>query len=106
MQNLLRIGYEKILLLGTATFRGDYPADLRLAVQRLISSSISMLIGFSFVDNTLSRKSLGHYIHSDPRSQCASKGYRRLLKAHGIEGSMGRKGDCLESLPHEVLCIA
>jgi hypothetical protein len=36
-------------------------ADLRFAVQRLISSFISMLTGLSFVDNTLSRKSLGHY---------------------------------------------
>ena len=32
--------------------------------------------------------------HSDHGSQYASKAFRRLLKAHGINGSMSRKGDC------------
>ena len=32
--------------------------------------------------------------HSDRGSQYASKAFRRLLKAHGIKGSMSRKGDC------------
>lgn len=39
----------------------------------------------------------GLVAHSDRGSQYASKGYRRLLKAHGIEGSMSRKGDCWDN---------
>ncbi len=35
--------------------------------------------------------------HSDRGSQYASKGFRRLLKAHGIKGSMSRKGDCWDN---------
>lgn len=35
--------------------------------------------------------------HSDRGSQYASKAFRRLLKAHGIEGSMSRKGDCWDN---------
>ncbi len=34
--------------------------------------------------------------HSDRRVQYASRAFRRVLKAHGIEGSMSRKGDCWE----------
>jgi putative transposase len=34
--------------------------------------------------------------HSDRGSQYASKAFRQLLKAHGIQGSMSRKGDCWE----------
>ena len=29
--------------------------------------------------------------------QYASHAFRRLLKAHGIEGSMSRKGDCWDN---------
>ena len=36
-------------------------------------------------------------VHSDRGSQYASKGYRRLLKAHGFVGSMSRKGDCWDN---------
>ncbi|WP_404418843.1 IS3 family transposase [Marinospirillum sp.] len=35
--------------------------------------------------------------HSDRGSQYASKAFRRLLKAHGIRGSMSRKGDCWDN---------
>ncbi len=35
--------------------------------------------------------------HSDRGSQYASKAFRRLLKAHGIQGSMSRKGDCWDN---------
>lgn len=35
--------------------------------------------------------------HSDRGSQYASKAFRRLLKAHGMEGSMSRKGDCWDN---------
>ena len=35
--------------------------------------------------------------HSDRGSQYASNAFRRLLKAHGIQGSMSRKGDCWDN---------
>ena len=35
--------------------------------------------------------------HSDRGSQYASQAFRRLLKAHGIQGSMSRKGDCWDN---------
>ena len=35
--------------------------------------------------------------HSDRGSQYASKAFRQLLKAHGIQGSMSRKGDCWDN---------
>ena len=35
--------------------------------------------------------------HSDRGVQYASYAFRRLLKAHGIEGSMSRKGDCWDN---------
>lgn len=35
--------------------------------------------------------------HSDRGSQYASKAFRKLLKTHGITGSMSRKGDCWDN---------
>ena len=35
--------------------------------------------------------------HSDRGSQYASKAFRQLLKAHGLRGSMSRKGDCWDN---------
>ena len=35
--------------------------------------------------------------HSDRGSQYASKVFRKLLKTHGIKGSMSRKGDCWDN---------
>lgn len=35
--------------------------------------------------------------HSDRGSQYASRTFQRLLKAHGIKGSMSRKGDCWDN---------
>ncbi len=35
--------------------------------------------------------------HSDRGVQYASHAFRRLLKAHGIDGSMSRKGDCWDN---------
>ncbi len=35
--------------------------------------------------------------HSDRGSQYASKAFRKLLKTHGIKGSMNRKGDCWDN---------
>lgn len=43
------------------------------------------------------RPAAGLIVHSDRGSQYASKDYRRLLKAHGFEGSMSRKGDCWDN---------
>jgi transposase InsO family protein len=34
--------------------------------------------------------------HSDRGSQHASQAFRKLLKAHGIQGSMSRRGNCWE----------
>ena len=35
--------------------------------------------------------------HSDRGSQYASKPFKQLLKAHGVRGSMSRKGDCWDN---------
>ena len=43
------------------------------------------------------RPKAGLIHHSDRGSQYASKAFRRLLKAHGILGSMSRKGDCWDN---------
>lgn len=43
------------------------------------------------------RPAAGLIVHSDRGSQYASKDYRRLLKAHGLEGSMSRKGNCWDT---------
>jgi putative transposase len=43
------------------------------------------------------RPKTGLIHHSDRGSQYASKVFRRLLKAHGIRGSMSRKGDCWDN---------
>lgn len=46
----------------------------------------------------LRRPAKGQLIfHSDRGIQYASDAFLRLLKAHGIEGSMSRKGDCWDS---------
>jgi len=50
----------------------------------------------------LRRPAKGQLIfHSDRGVQYASDAFRRLLKAHGIEGSMSRKGDCWDNAPVE-----
>ena len=43
------------------------------------------------------RPKAGLIHHSDRGSQYASKAFRQLLKAHSIEGSMSRKGDCWDN---------
>lgn len=40
---------------------------------------------------------VGLIVHSDRGSQYASKAYRRLLKAHGLVGSMSRKDNCWDN---------
>ena len=39
----------------------------------------------------------GVIVHTDRGSQYASKQYRRLLKNHGLIGSMSRKGNCWDN---------
>lgn len=39
----------------------------------------------------------GLIVHSDRGSQYASKSYRRLLKSHGLIGSMSRLGNCWDN---------
>ena len=39
----------------------------------------------------------GVIVHSDRGSQYASKKYRKLLKVHGLIGSMSRKGNCWDN---------
>jgi putative transposase len=36
-------------------------------------------------------------VHTDRGSQYAGKDYRRLLDAHGLVGSMSRKGNCWDN---------
>ena len=45
----------------------------------------------------LRRPAKGLIHHSDRGSQYASKKFRRLLKAYGIQGSMSRKGNCWDN---------
>ena len=45
----------------------------------------------------LRRPKAGLIHHSDRGSQYASHAFRRLLKAHGILGSMSRKGNCWDN---------
>lgn len=43
------------------------------------------------------RPQAGLIHHSDRGSQYASKAFRRLLKAHRVQGSMSRRGDCWDN---------
>ena len=43
------------------------------------------------------RPKAGLIHHSDRGSQYASRAFRQLLKTHGIQGSMSRKGDCWDN---------
>lgn len=43
------------------------------------------------------RPQAGLIHHSDRGSQYASKAFKRLLRTHGIQGSMSRKGDCWDN---------
>ena len=45
----------------------------------------------------LRRPAKGLIHHSDRGSQYASKKFRRLLKAYGVQGSMSRKGNCWDN---------
>ena len=43
------------------------------------------------------RPTAGLIHHSDRGLQYASEAFRKLLKVHGIKGSMSRKGDCWDN---------
>ena len=43
------------------------------------------------------RPKAGLIHHSDRGSQYASKAFRQLLKAHGVQGSMSRRGNCWDN---------
>ena len=43
------------------------------------------------------RPKAGLIHHSDRGAQYASKVFRRLLKAHGLQGSMSRRGNCWDN---------
>ena len=43
------------------------------------------------------RPGAGLVVHSDRGSQYASYAWRRLVKAHGLVGSMSRKGNCWDN---------
>ena len=49
------------------------------------------------------KRPTGVIVHSDRGSQYCSADHRRLLQDHRLLCSMSKKGDCYESLPHEVL---
>jgi putative transposase len=57
---------------------------------QLVTNALTMALG-----RRQPRAGLIH--HSDRGSQYASQAYRGLLAAHGIEGSMSGKGDCLDN---------
>lgn len=50
------------------------------------------------------RPKAGLIHHSERGSQYASKAFRKPLKAHGITGSMSRKGDCWDNAVVESFC--
>ncbi len=43
------------------------------------------------------RSQAGLIHHSDRGPQYASKAFRRLLKTHGLQGSMSRRGNCWDN---------
>lgn len=74
-----------------------------LCSRRIVGWSMSSRMKAKLVCDALQmalwrrRPKAGLIHHSDRGSQYASKAFRRLLKAHGIIGSMSRKGDCWDN---------
>jgi len=74
-----------------------------LCSRRVVGWSMSSRMKAKLVGDALQmalwrrRPRSGLIHHSDRGSQYASKAFRRLLKAYGIEGSMSRKGDCWDN---------
>ena len=94
---------------------------LDLASRRVVGRATRETLEEVLVLNAL-RMALGHrrpaaglLHHSDRGSQYAGGAYQALLAAHGVTGSMGRKGDCWDNavaesffatLEHELLADA
>ena len=74
-----------------------------LCSRRVIGWSMGSRLKASLVCDALQmaiwrrRPKAGLIHHSDRGSQYASKAFRRLLRGHGILGSMSRKGDCWDN---------
>ena len=63
--------------------------------RRLISRLVCDALQMALWSRRLPKGQLIH--HSDRGIQYASQAFRKLLKSHGIEGSMSRKGDCWDN---------
>jgi len=63
--------------------------------KRLTSTLVCDALQMALWNRRPSRGQLIH--HSDRGVQYASNAFRRLLKDHGVEGSMSRKGDCWDN---------
>ena len=63
--------------------------------RRLTSTLVCDALRMALWARRPARGSLIH--HSDRGVQYASKAFRGLLKGHGIDGSMSRKGDCWDN---------
>jgi transposase InsO family protein len=68
-----------------------------------LSEHLDTTLVESALDNALESRcpSTGLVHHSDRGSQYASDRYRMLLRRHGIECSMSRRGDCWDNAPME-----
>ena len=66
-----------------------------------IKETIAKELTLEALRMALSWRSTPRFHHSDRGSQYASDDYRALLKAHGIEGSMSRKGNCYDNATQE-----
>jgi putative transposase len=71
----------------------------RMIVGWAMSSCIDKQLVLSALKMAVKRRSpqAGLIHHSDRGSQYASDAYQALLKAHGMETSMSRKGDCWDN---------
>lgn len=84
----------------TERINGLYLAVLiDLCTRKVVDWSMSSRMKAQLVCNALQmaiwrrQPKAGLIHHSDRGSQCASKAFRQLLKAHGIEGSMSHMAD-------------
>ena len=77
----------------------------RLVVGYAMSARIDRALVIAALRMALFRRKFprGVIVHSDRGSQYCSADYQTLLKEHGLVCSMSKRGDCYESLPHEVL---
>ncbi|MEH6638690.1 MAG: DDE-type integrase/transposase/recombinase [Porticoccaceae bacterium] len=81
-------------------------------MDNLLSGFIGSFIGvaFSFLIYWHAQKSKRQpketvLVHSDQESQYGSADYLSFLRENNLKPSMSRRGNCHESLPHEVLWV-